>query len=125
MLAQLLAVGAGSCIGGVARYLVAVAMKSLVTSAAWPVATFAVNVAGCMVMGLICGLSSRGAVTDETLRLFLTVGFCGGFTTFSTFANENILMLTGGRLALALGYTGASLVAGLGAAWLGYRLSGN
>lgn len=58
----------------------------------FPVGTLAVNLAGCLLIGILYGLFDRGTAKSPELRLFLAVGLCGGFTTFSTFINENFLM---------------------------------
>ena len=74
-------VGAGSFIGGAARYLVSVMMKGIGKGFPW--ATLAVNLAGCFLIGLLWGIFSRSASEGGKWALFLAVGLCGGFTTFS------------------------------------------
>ncbi len=115
----ILFIGIGSFIGGVARYLITRSMQSL-SGALVPWGTMLVNVLGCLAIGLIFGLFERGNLLNYELRMFLTVGLCGGFTTFSTFMNENFLLFEGGNfLGLAL-YTSLSLLLGFGAVYLGY-----
>ena len=80
---NIIAVGAGSFIGGIARYLVSLAMKGI--SKGFPWATILVNLLGCLIIGLLWGFLSRNASESTSWGLFLTVGLCGGFTTFSTF----------------------------------------
>lgn len=115
-------IGAGSFLGGVARYGVARLLGM------WPEissfwGTFAANVVGCLLIGVIYGMMQRFNVMNDNLRLFMTVGFCGGFTTFSTFINENYSILSEGRyLQMAL-YAGGSLMAGLIAVHFGYLLT--
>lgn len=116
-------VAAGGAIGCVARYLMSLLIGAH-TGGAFPWATLTVNVAGCLIIGLISGAASRCAGLSEHLRLFLTVGFCGGFTTFSTFANENWLLLDSRHFATAVAYCALSLLLGLGAVYAGYRLAG-
>jgi CrcB protein len=84
-------VGIGGLLGSVARYLAAAFISKTILSA-FPYGTFAVNVVGCLIIGLVLGLSERFDWVPEW-RLFLATGFCGGFTTFSSFAYENILLL--------------------------------
>lgn len=79
----------------------------------------AVNLLGCLTIGMLYGLFDRHGWMGPELRAFLVVGFCGGFTTFSTFALENFAMLRDGNWVPAALYAGASLVLGIGAVWLG------
>ena len=78
-----------------------------------------VNVAGCFLIGLFCALADKGNLLTPEWWILLTTGFCGGFTTFSTFAYENINLLKSGELMYFLLYTAASVILGLLATWLG------
>ena len=89
-------VAAGGALGSVARFLVARAFEHC-ECGSFPWATFVVNVLGCLLIGLFSALSSRGGFFSDDLRLLLTVGLCGGFTTFSTFMNENSALLRDGQ----------------------------
>lgn len=84
--------------------------------------TLAVNVAGCLAIGLLYGLFERGNLLNAELRLFLTVGFCGGFTTFSTFIHENYALLGGQQFLHFAGYALLSFALGMLAAHLGHLL---
>lgn len=121
MLKTLLFIGAGSFAGGIARYLITRLIQNH-TASGFPWGTLAVNVAGCLLIGLLYGLFERGNLMDRDLRLFLTVGFCGGFTTFSTFMHENYILLEGRWFLLSAGYAVLSLVSGLAAVYLGYLI---
>jgi CrcB protein len=122
MLKIALIIGTGGFIGSIARYFASQAVhKHILTS--FPLGTFAVNVAGCLLIGIFYGLSERGALLSTEWRMFLTVGFCGGFTTFSTFANENIAMMKDGEFFYVILYTGLSVVLGLFATYLGNLLT--
>ncbi|MFR5871980.1 MAG: fluoride efflux transporter FluC [Alistipes sp.] len=83
MLRTLLFIGMGSFIGGIARFLLARWVQGG-TGSSFPFGTLAVNVLGCLAIGLLYGIFERGNLMNPDLRLFLTVGLCGGFTTFST-----------------------------------------
>lgn len=121
MLRTLLLIGLGSFLGGVARYGLSSVVQSH-TNMLFPWGTFWVNVLGCLAIGLLNGLFARNGWLSTDLRIFLTVGFCGGFTTFSTFIYENHLMLASGRFLAFAAYAGLSLVAGLVAVYAGYAL---
>jgi crcB protein len=121
MLKDLLYVGAGSFVGGVARYFVSLAMKGV---GGFPWATFIVNVVGCLLIGLLWGLSVRSSnALSGHLGLFLTVGFCGGFTTFSTFSKESLALLQTGSYLTFILYAVGSILLGLAAVALGYLLT--
>ena len=112
--------GAGSFIGGAARYLVSLIMKGV--SKGFPWATLAVNLAGCFLIGLLWGVFSKNGTEGGNWALFLTVGFCGGFTTFSTFSKEALMMLQSGNLWGFVGYVAFTVVVGIALVALGYFL---
>lgn len=118
---ELLYVSIGSFFGGGMRYLVSKAIGSLV-AIGLPLPTMIVNVVGCFLIGLWSGMASANNISP-TAKLLLTTGFCGGFTTFSTFMNENLLLARGGQLVWALSYTILSLVLGLIALIVGYKIT--
>lgn len=123
MIRTLLLVGGGSFLGGIVRYLVKIGCERLCPAANLPLGTMAANVAGCFLIGLFYGIASRHVNMSQDILLFLTVGFCGGFTTFSTFINENFTMLQGGQVLNAVLYAGVSLAVGLLLIYLGVQLS--
>ena len=118
---NILAVGAGSFIGGVARYLVSLAMKGIGKGFPW--ATLTVNLLGCLLIGLLWGFLSRNATESSSWGLFLTVGLCGGFTTFSTFSKEALTMLQAGQIDGFATYVVVSVLAGIAMAALGYYVA--
>ena len=118
---ELLLVCIGSFFGGGARYLVGKVVQSLV-AVSFPWGTMVVNVVGCFLIGLLSGLSIGGHISPTT-KLVLVTGFCGGFTTFSTFMNENLLLGRDGALLSAALYTLLSLALGLVAVIIGYHLA--
>jgi len=118
MIKVLLFIGSGSFIGGVARFLTSRYIQNTVISA-FPFGTFVVNMLGCFLIGLFYGMSERGNVLSMETRMFLTVGFCGGFTTFSTFSGENVAMLRDGNILLVALYTSGSVFIGILATYLG------
>ena len=117
---NIIAVGAGSFIGGIARYLVALAMKGI--SKGFPWATLLVNLLGCLIIGLLWGFLSRNAAENTSWGLFLTVGLCGGFTTFSTFSKEALAMLQTGQIWGFASYIVISVLAGIALVALGYYI---
>ena len=118
MLKTLLFIGTGSFLGGVSRYVLTRLVQDHILQD-FPYGTLVVNLAGCFLIGLFYGLFDRGHVLDPDIRMFLTVGFCGGFTTFSTFANENLSMLQGGNFLGVGAYAVLSFALGLAMVYLG------
>ena len=119
-----MAVGLGSCTGGILRYLVS-KLSDSVTDGRFPLGTLAVNLAGCLIIGILSALAEKGGIANANVRLFLTVGICGGFTTFSTFMNESFQMVRDERYAILLAYMAASIFGGFLLVFAGYALARN
>ena len=119
MLNNFLLVGFGGMIGSMLRYLFTVVIRP----ASFPYATFAVNIIGCLVIGLIIGLSIREGPGNDRLKLFLATGVCGGFTTFSAFSLECIQLLEQQRYASTMVYISLSVILGLAATFAGLQLA--
>jgi fluoride exporter len=121
MLRDILYVAGGSAVGGVFRFLMGRTIKTYFqTSFPWP--TFLVNVLGCFAIGWIYAWAAKQPQFKPEILLLLTTGFCGGFTTFSAFAQENILLMRAGDHFTALLYIMFSVMAGLMATWAGMQL---
>ena len=118
MIKDIILVGAGSFLGGIARYLVSLLMKGV--SGAFPWATMTVNIAGCLLIGVLWAVFSRSTASSQ-LNLLLTVGFCGGFTTFSTFSKESLGLLQANDFVGFSLYTIGGVALGLLAVWVGYK----
>lgn len=119
MLRNLLFIFLGSGLGGALRYVASRWIQSLHPEV-FPWGTFFVNVIGCLLIGLIYALLDKGYSLPMDVKLFLTVGLCGGFTTFSTFINENYLLFQSPRPGIALLYAVGSLAAGFLALYAAY-----
>ncbi|MEZ4996003.1 MAG: fluoride efflux transporter CrcB [Bacteroidales bacterium] len=119
MLKNLLIIGTGGFLGSVVRYLVS-QLNLTVSFHSIPVGTLIVNVAGSFIIGFLTGIAEKSMILTPEWRLFLMVGLCGGFTTFSAFANENLMLIHNGQLMSVLLYTGLSLFLGFLAVYLGY-----
>ena len=118
-----LLVGAGGFVGAMLRYGVSGLVQTATRSIGFPYGTLAVNVLGCLIIGILAQMvASRGMFSPE-LRLFIFIGVLGSFTTFSTFGNETFALLRDGETASALAYVGLHLVVGLGAVWLGHMMA--
>ncbi|MCA0388717.1 MAG: fluoride efflux transporter CrcB [Bacteroidetes bacterium] len=114
-----LIVALGSALGGVLRYWLSNVVYNFLP-ATFPFGTMLVNFAGSFIIGAtIFGLSDRGLISQD-LRLFLTVGFCGGFTTFSTFSLETVNLLRNSEYILAGVNIGLSLIICLAATFLAF-----
>lgn len=114
MLRTILFIGTGGFLGTVARFLFSKLSQQMFQTT-FPIGTLIVNLTGCFILGIIYGLMERGELFSSDVRLFLTVGFCGGFTTFSTFAFENANMLRDGNFTQVALYTGISVIIGIAA----------
>ena len=119
MIKSVLIVGIGSFIGGALRYLISTLFKQYCTQG-FPWGTLLVNLMGCFIFGAIFALFSKYSSTSHPWCLLLTTGLCGGFTTFSTFAYESVLMLQQGNLSGIISYVATSLIAGISLFALGY-----
>jgi fluoride exporter len=118
MIKTLLLVGTGGFLGSISRFLASRFIQNNLP-VAFPFGTFLVNISGCFLIGLIYGFSEKSSLLTYGWRMFLAVGFCGGFTTFSTFANENLALLRDGEFFYFLLYTGLSVFLGIAATFLG------
>lgn len=116
-----LLVGAGSFAGGVCRYLLALFIQQKFESV-FPYGTLCVNIIGSFLIGLVFGLAGKGMVSSDA-QLLLATGILGGFTTFSAFSNETIVLLRNGQAPQALLYVAASVLLGLLATYAAYLIT--
>ena len=112
MIRNILLIGLGGGIGSIARYLCQRWFNENYPHP-FPWGTFAVNLAGCFLIGVIYAASEKSTFLTPQIRLLLITGFCGGFTTFSTFAFENMNLLRSGDTVYFLFYTIGSVVLGI------------
>ena len=108
----------GSAVGGVARYLVGGAVQQA-AGGTFPAGTLVINVTGSFFLGLLFRYSADSVAISPEVRAMLTIGFCGGYTTFSTFSYETVRLIEDGQGGRALAYALASVVLSVGAAVLG------
>jgi len=115
-------VGVGGALGAIARYLLGGWVQSLSGGLGFPYGTFAVNVLGCLAIGVITGLAQTRDFIPMEMRTFLSIGLLGGFTTFSAFGNETFSLLRNGQIGPAAGYVVLQILVGLVAVWVGYTI---
>ncbi len=108
---NILSVGLGGFIGAVCRYLIG--LIPLNETLQFPVKTFGINIIGCIIIGMIAVAASQNDQLNPHLLLFLKVGLCGGFTTFSTFALETSDLIKAGNIGIALLYILLSILVGV------------
>lgn len=116
MLKHIILVGIGGAAGSMLRFFTGMIVSRFYTGN-FPLGTFLINVIGCFFIGLLMG--KIAATPNDTMKFLLITGFCGGYTTFSAFSFENIELLSSGHAATGMLYITASILAGIGAVWLG------
>jgi len=116
---RILLVGVGGFFGAVLRYLISGYVQNLSQSISFPYGTFAVNIIGCFLIGVLSHLVESQAGVSAEMRLLLMVGLLGSFTTYSTFSSETINLLQDRELFLALLNIGTHLIVGLSAVLIG------
>ncbi|WP_321299720.1 fluoride efflux transporter CrcB [Marinifilum fragile] len=122
MLRTLLLIGMGGFLGSISRFLVGQALHRFFDTV-FPIGTMTVNIVGSFIIGVVYSLAERDNLISPEIRMFLAVGFCGGFTTFSSFAFDKLnLLKDSGFLYLSL-YLGGSVFLGLLAVYLGTQIN--
>lgn len=109
---KLLIIGLGGFLGSISRYLTQELVKKMFESQV-PLGTLIANIAGCFIIGVVYALADKYTSFSNEWKIFLTVGFCGGFTTFSSFAHENFMLLKNNQFTAFFIYTSLSFVLGL------------
>lgn len=120
-MAGIAAIALGGMLGALSRYGVDVAIEQR-SSAVFPWSTFVINVSGCLVVGVILAAIVDRHHSPQWLRLGLVVGFCGAYTTFSTFAQETLDLMEESRVAVAIANVAASATLGVIAVFVGERI---
>ena len=123
MIKTFLIIGFGGFLGSIARFSLGNYLTRFFDQTQFPVGTFAVNILGCFVIGLIGGLIESRDLFSPEVRLMLLVGVLGGFTTFSSFGNESLFLFQQGEMRTVLLYVGMSVFCGLLAVWMGSRIA--
>ena len=119
----MLLVALGGAIGSMVRFKLSGWVMQHATPWRFPLGTFAVNVIGCFIAGVLAGMAVKQEVLTPEARVFLFTGLLGGFTTFSAFGLETLLLLKRGEAGVAIANAVASVAVGLVVAWLGYGLT--
>lgn len=119
---EIVLVGSGGFLGTILRYTISGAVHRFIPFATLPYGTLVVNISGCLLIGILGGLSASRALLGPNLRLFLMLGILGGFTTFSTFGYETLALFRDGEAFRALLNVVLSLMLCLASVWLGWSI---
>ena len=117
MLKEIVAVFIGGGIGSIMRYLIS--KISFFSFNSFPYSTFISNIIGCFILGLALTYFIKNDSQNSTIFIFIAVGFCGGFTTFSTFSSEGLELINNGNFITFIIYTFTSLLLGIISVYLG------
>ncbi len=120
---KVILVGLGGFLGSILRYGAGGLVGRMKAGWTFPLETLLVNVAGCLVLGLLAGLSQSRGMLSGTPRAFLFIGLLGGFTTFSTFGYETFQLMRDGQWPAAMLSTGLQVVLGIGGVWAGHTVA--
>jgi CrcB protein len=112
----------GGALGTGARFVLSGAVQAR-TGTWFPFGTFAVNLIGCVIFGLVVGLATRPGVISEEVRMLMLAGICGGFTTFSSFGFDTVELVRAGKPALAAANVILQVVLGAGGLWAGMTVA--
>jgi len=115
---SLLYIFIGGGLGSMCRYIVG---HYCTDQSGFPLGTFVANIIACTILGILLGYQQANNI-NTSMKLLLMTGFCGGFSTFSTFSSESLSLIQQGQLGLALAYIGLSIILGLIAIYLGYKM---
>ena len=118
MLRNFLLIGLGGALGSMLRY----GSGLLVGTKAFPLAILLINITGSFIIGLVMAYSTRNEIFAGNWKLFLATGLCGGFTTFSAFSLDNLLLLENGKFWMFALNVVSSILFGLAAVWIGFKL---
>ena len=118
MIRNFLLIGLGGALGSMSRY----GIDLLTGARSFPFSTLLVNITGSFIIGVVIAFSLKNEAFTHNWKLFLATGLCGGFTTFSAFSAENLLLLQNGKLLLPALYISCSILLGIAAVWLGFKL---
>lgn len=113
-------VGVGGFIGALARYGLSGWIHRQEATSGFPYGTVAVNLLGCLLIGLVAGMAEGRQLFGPEFRLFALIGVLGGFTTYSSFGYESLMLLRDAEYFRIAAYVGLHLVAGVGLVWLGW-----
>lgn len=119
---KILIIGSGGFLGAILRYFMSGYAQRLSGSYSFPVGTLAVNLIGCFIIGVVSKMAEDLGLFSIETRMFLTIGFLGAFTTYSTFGYETLNLLRDNEWLYAFTYVGLHLFLGIGAVWIGRSL---